>query len=129
MGHTDDVIITAFLIISNFFFFFPYLPSPNLRLTLPRLTIQMPMDQMLAGEQQSLDQNTRQIHKDGSPWMCGQHGDRASAEDNTGQNTSKGHTPNPRTEIKIPDPAWNRNRPPGWKVGTLPTTPRRRINI
>ena len=36
--------------------------------------------------------------------MCGQHNVRASAEDNT----DKGHTPNPRTEIKIPDPAANR---------------------
>ena len=33
---------------------------------------------------------------------------RASAEDNTGPNTDKGHTPNPRIEIKIPDPAGNR---------------------
>ena len=42
--------------------------------------------------------------------MCGQHNVRAYAEDNTEQNTDKGHTqtPNPRTEIKIPDPAGNR---------------------
>ena len=33
--------------------------------------------------------------------MCGQHNIRASAEENTG----KGHTLNPRTEIKISDPA------------------------
>ena len=39
--------------------------------------------------------------------MCGQHNVRASAEDNTG------HTPNPRTEIKIPDPAGNRTRAVG----------------
>ena len=42
--------------------------------------------------------------------MCVQHKVRASAEDNTGQNTDKGHTPNPKTEIKIPDPAGNRTR-------------------
>ena len=36
--------------------------------------------------------------------MCGQHNVRASAEDNKGHNTDKGHTPNPRTEIKIPGP-------------------------
>ena len=42
--------------------------------------------------------------------MCGQHNVRASAEGNTGQNTVKGHTPNPRTEIKILDPAGNRTR-------------------
>ena len=42
--------------------------------------------------------------------MCGQHNVRASAGDNTGQNTDKGYTPNPRTEIKIPDPAGNRTR-------------------
>ena len=45
--------------------------------------------------------------------MCGQHNVRASAEDNTGQNTAKGHTSNPRTEIKIPDPAGNRTRAAG----------------
>ena len=42
--------------------------------------------------------------------MCGQHNVIASAGDNTGQNTDKGHTPNPRTDIKIHDPAGNRNR-------------------
>ena len=42
--------------------------------------------------------------------MCGQHNVRASAEDNTGQNTDNEHTPNPRTEMKIPDPAGNRAR-------------------
>ena len=46
-----------------------------------------------------------------------QHNVRASAGENTGQNIDKGHTPNPGTEIKIPDPAGN------W------TTPRRRIII
>ena len=37
--------------------------------------------------------------------MCGQHNVRASAGDSTGQNKDKGHTPNPRIGIKIPDPA------------------------
>ena len=45
--------------------------------------------------------------------MCGQHTVRASAEANTGQNTDKGHTPNPRTEMKIPDLAKNRT----WAAG------------
>ena len=44
--------------------------------------------------------------------MCGQHV-RASAGNNTGQNIDKGHTPNPRTEIKIPDTAGNRTRVAG----------------
>ena len=39
--------------------------------------------------------------------MCGQHNVRASAEDNTKD------TPNPRTEIKMPDPAGNRTRAAG----------------
>ena len=30
--------------------------------------------------------------------MCGQHNAKASAEGNTGQNTDKEHTPNPRTK-------------------------------
>ena len=45
--------------------------------------------------------------------MCGQHNVRASAEDSTGQNTDQGHTPNVRTEIKIPDAAGNRTRAAG----------------
>ena len=45
--------------------------------------------------------------------MSGQHNVRASAEDSTGQNTDKGHTTNPRTEMKIHDPAANRNRVAG----------------
>ena len=44
--------------------------------------------------------------------MCGQHNARASAG-NTGQNTDKGHTLNPRTEIKILDRAGNRT----WATG------------
>ena len=42
--------------------------------------------------------------------MYDQHNVRASAEDNTGQNTDKVDTPNPWTEINIPDPAGNRTR-------------------
>ena len=38
--------------------------------------------------------------------MCGQHNVRTTIGDNTGQ--YKGHTPNPRIEMKIPDPAENR---------------------
>ena len=45
--------------------------------------------------------------------MCGQHNGMATARDNTGQDTDEGHTPNPRTEIKIPDPAGNRTRAAG----------------
>ena len=48
--------------------------------------------------------------------MCSQHNVRASAEDNTGQNTDEGHTPNPRTEIKIPNPEGKRNRAAGVEV-------------
>ena len=67
----------------------------------------MPVGQMPVGEQLSMERNTRQIHKGGPPWMCGQHNVRVSAGDSTGQNTDKGHTSNPRTEMKIPDPARN----------------------
>ena len=45
--------------------------------------------------------------------MCGQHNVRASDEDSAGQNTDKGHTPNPRSEIKMYDPAGNRTRAAG----------------
>ena len=45
--------------------------------------------------------------------MCGQHYVRASVGDSTGQNTDKGHTPNPRIGIKIPGPTWTRTRAAG----------------
>ena len=35
----------------------------------------------------------------------------------------KGHTPNPRIEIKILDPSGIELGPPGWKTGTLLTIP------
>ena len=47
--------------------------------------------------------------------MCGQHNVRATAGDSIGQNQDKGHTPNPRIRIKIPDPAGNRTRVAGLK--------------
>ena len=40
--------------------------------------------------------------------MCGEHNVRYSTGDNTGQKAKD--IPNPRTEIKIPDPAGNRTR-------------------
>ena len=49
--------------------------------------------------------------------MCSQHNVRATAGDNTGQNTDKGHTPSPRIEINIPDPAGNRTRAAGLEGG------------
>ena len=107
------------------FFFFIYLPSPNLGPAPPGLTTQM-----LVEEQQSLNQNTRQIYKDGPPWMCGQHDVRASAEGNTGQNTDQGHThPIPGQKLKFLTPPRIEPGPAGWKAGTLPTTPRRRIYL
>ena len=53
----------------------------------------------------TLDRNTRA----GLPEISGQQNVRvkATGRDNTGENTDKGHTPCPRIEIKIPDPAWN----------------------
>ena len=45
--------------------------------------------------------------------MCGQHNVKASAGDSIGQITDKGHILNPRTELKIPDPAGKR----AWAAG------------
>ena len=51
-----------------FSFFISYLPSPNAGLTPPGLTTQMTVDQISAGEAQTLNQNTRQKHIGGPPW-------------------------------------------------------------
>ena len=45
--------------------------------------------------------------------MCGRHTVRATAGDNTEQNTDKGHTHSPRIEINISDPTGNRTRATG----------------
>ena len=71
----------------------------------------MPVSQIPVGG--ATVSGTLDIHRGGPPGMCGQHNVRASAEDYTGQNTDKGHIPNPRTDIKIPDPAGNRFRVAG----------------
>ena len=60
----------------------------------------MPVCQMPLGRRQTVKQNT----------ICGQHNGMATARGNTGQNTDRGHTPSPRIEIKISDPAGNRTR-------------------
>ena len=49
-----------------------------------------------------MDQNTRQIRKGGPPCIC--QGLRRRQH----RTEHKGHTPNPRIGIKIPDPARNR---------------------
>ena len=60
--------------------------------------------------------------------MCDQHNVGASAEDNTGQNTKDTH-PIPGQKLKFLTPPGIEPGRPGWKAGTLPTTPRRRVNI
>ena len=53
-----------------------------------------------------MDRNTRQMHKGGLPECQGLRRRQHRTE-------HKGHTPNSRTEIKIPDPAGNRT----WAAG------------
>ena len=102
-----------------FFFFFVYLPSPNLGLTPPETyNPNARGSDACKGEQQSLGQNTRQIHKGEPPWMCGQHNVRASAKDNTQDRTQTKDT------HSIPGQKLKFLNPPGWKVRTLPTTAR-----
>ena len=52
--------------------------------------------------------------------MGGQHNVWATARENTGQNTYKGHIPIPRIEIKISDPTMNRT----WAAGLVHYRPR-----
>ena len=60
--------------------------------------------------------------------MCDKHDVRASAEDNTGQNTDKGHTHQiPGENLKFLTPPGIEPGQPGWKAETLPTTPRGRM--
>ena len=60
--------------------------------------------------------------------MYGQHNVRALVEDNTGENTKDTH-PIPGQKLKFLTPPGIEPDPLGWKTGTLPTTPRRRIGL
>ena len=70
------------------------------------------------GLQQTVDQDTRQIHKGETPWMCGRQNVRATAGDNTEQNTKD--TPSSRIQTKTSDSA--RNRTPVTELGGRNTT-------
>ena len=52
----------------------------------------MLMGQMPLEEAQIIDHNAREMHKGGTPRICGQKNARASVRGSTGQNTDKGHT-------------------------------------
>ena len=60
--------------------------------------------------QQTVDKNTRQIHKGGPPLMSGQQNVRIIARDNTGHNRDNELPFSPRIEIKISEPAGYRTR-------------------
>ena len=60
--------------------------------------------------------------------MCGKHNVRASAADNTWQNTKDTH-PIPGQKLKFLTTPGIEPGPQGWKAGALPSTPRRRIQL
>ena len=66
-------------------------------------------------EQQTVDQNTKQIHKGGPDLNMWSAQCQATAKDNTKQNTDKGQTHSQRIEMKISDPAGNETRVDGMK--------------
>ena len=68
------------------------------------LTTQMPVR-----EHRLWTRTLEKYTREGLPEICGQQNSRATASYDTGQNTDKGHTLSSRIEIKIPDPAGNRN--------------------
>ena len=61
-----------------------------------------------------VEQNTRQIHKGGPPWMYGQQNVRFTARDNTGQNIKDTH-PVPEQKLKF---LTSRERNAGHRVGS-----------
>ena len=107
-----------------------YLPSPNLGLTPPGTYKPNARGSDACRRRSSslwtttLDRYTR----GGGSLNVGQHNVRASAEDNTGQNTKDAH-PIPEQKFKFLTPPGIEPGPPGWKAGRLPTTPRRRITL
>ena len=104
------------------FFFFTYLPSPNRGLTPHILTSQMSCRGNNSLWTRTLDWYTR-----ASLPECVVSTVSGPPPETTQDRSDKGHT------HPIPGQKWifltNRESNPGWKAGTLPTTPRRRILI
>ena len=71
-----------------------------------------------------MDQNTRQIHKVGPPYMCSQHNVRAPPEPHRTENKTKDTHPIPGYELQFLTPPGIEHGSPGWKARTLLTTPR-----
>ena len=106
------------------FFFFAYIPSPKLGLTPPGTYNPNARESDAWRGSNSLWTRTLDRYtRAGLPEYV--VSTMLGPSPKTTQDTNKGYTP--RTEIKIPDPSRNRTRPPGWKAGSSPTTPRRRI--
>ena len=82
---------------------------PNLELKTSRLATQMPVAQVSVGEQQTVDQNTRQIPKSLAflnVWSEQYQGHLQRQH----RTEHKEQTPSPRKKIKISDPSRNRTR-------------------
>ena len=96
-----------------FFFFFTYLPSPNLGITPPGTYKPNARGSDACRGNNSLwiralERYTRAVFPE-----CVVSTISGPPPKKNRTNTDKGHTPNPRTEIKIPDPAGNRT----WAAG------------
>ena len=114
------VIVFFFIIVIVFFFF---LPSPNLGLTPPGLTTQIPMGR---GSNSLWTRTLERYTRAGLPecvvsTMSGPL--PGTAHDKT---QKKDIHPIPGQKLKFLTPPRIEPGPPDWKAGTLPTTPRRR---
>ena len=89
-----------------FFFFFAYLPSPNLGLTPPGAYNPNARGSDACRGSNNLWTRTLDRYTRAGVWSAQCQGLRQRQH----RTEHKGHTPNSRTEIKIPDPAGNRIR-------------------
>ena len=112
-----------FLFFFFFFFFFAYLPSPNLGLTPPGTYKPNACRESNSLLTRTLGRYTRA----GLP-ECVFSTMSGPPPKITGQNTKDTH-PILGQKLKFLTPLGIEPGPPVWKVGTLPTTPRRRINF
>ena len=113
---------------SRFLSFILYLPSPSVGLTPPGIYKPNVRGSDACRGSNRLWSRTLDKHNSGPPSMCARHKIRATAEITQDRTQTKDTCTIPGEKLKFLTPPGIELGPPGWKAGTLPSTPRLRIS-
>ena len=111
-----------------FFFFFAYLPSPNLGFTPPGIyKPNAPGSDACRGSNSIWTRTLDRYTRAGLPECVVSTMSGPPAKTTQDRTQTKDTHPIPGQKLKCMTPPGIESGPPGWKAGTLPTTPRQRI--